>query len=212
MRASTAHRAAPGRPRQLLAGLGAAALLALAGCAVPPVATPQAGNGAAIGPTQATVEYQGRFSISYNDSNGTPRNAYGNFDWRDHGAAITLELRNPLGQTLARIESTPEGATLALPNQALRQAPDASTLMRNMLGFELPVDDLKYWLNGKAAPSAVTARRTDPQNGRLSELRQDGWTVTYAAYAEPPSNAVRRVDLSRDGDDPPLSARLVIDP
>ena len=46
-------------------------------------------------------------------------------------------------------------------------------------------------------------------NGRLKEIKQDGWTIDYLAYADAPATGVKRVNLSRD--EPPLDIKLVLD-
>jgi hypothetical protein len=58
------------------------------------------------------------------------RNAYGNFDWQETGDTVTLQLRNPLGQTLAIVTSSPSSATLELPNRQPQTADNVSELMR----------------------------------------------------------------------------------
>ena len=61
-------------------------------------------------------------------------------------------------------------------------------------------------------------------SGRPDTLKQNGWTVRYVAWQETPEGTVtpsaqsaqsaqpRRIDMARDGNDAPLSVRLVIDP
>ena len=50
--------------------------------------------------------------MRYDDRLGNPQNVYGNFDWQEHGDDVSLELRSPLGQTLAVVKSTPRAASL----------------------------------------------------------------------------------------------------
>ena len=48
-----------------------------------------------------------------------------------------------------------------------------------------------------------------PATARLKEIKQDGWTIDYLAYADAPAAGVKRVNLTRE--DPPLDIKLVID-
>jgi outer membrane lipoprotein LolB len=189
------------------AALPAVALaLLLSACAPTKVRPPPADQTAATARTQ--VDYDGRFAIKYNDQNGTERNAYGNFSWHQQGDTVNVELKNPLGQTLAIIESAPSSATLQLPNRPPQTAPKVDDLMRDALGFALPVAGLRYWLEPAAAPGSKAKTETDPQNGgRLKQLEQDGWTVNYYEYT--PDNNVKRINLTHE--DPPLAIRLVLD-
>ena len=51
----------------------------------------------------------------------------------------------------------------------------------------------------------------DPEanNGRPKEIKQDGWTIDYLAYADAPAAGVKRVNLVRN--EPPLDIKLVLD-
>ncbi|MBB5501903.1 outer membrane lipoprotein LolB [Paraburkholderia sp. MM5384-R2] len=191
-------------------GFAAAAVVALAGCASVKPQGPSTSNAATEVTAQTSRSYQGRFAIQYNDQNGQQRNAYGNFSWQETGDTVTLQLRNPLGQTLAIVTSSPASATLELPNRQPLTADNVSTLMENALGFTLPVEGLRYWLQPSPAPTSRAKTEKDPeQPSRLKQITQDGWTIDYVAYADPPATGVKRLDLSRS--EPPLDIKLVLD-
>ncbi|NPT35923.1 lipoprotein insertase outer membrane protein LolB [Paraburkholderia xenovorans] len=200
----------PRAPRGAALGFAAAAVVALAGCASVKPQGPSTSNAATSVTAQTSRSYQGRFAVQYNDQNGQQRNAYGNFAWQETGDTVTLELRNPLGQTLAVVTSSPASATLELPNRQPLTADNVSTLMQNALGFALPVEGLRYWLQPSPAPTSRARTEKDPdQPSRLKEITQDGWTIDYLAYAEPPATGVKRVNLTRS--EPPLDIKLVLD-
>jgi outer membrane lipoprotein LolB len=200
----------PRAPRGVALGFVAAAVVALAGCASVTPQGPSTSNAATAVTAQTTRAYQGRFAIQYNDQNGQQRNAYGNFTWQETGDTVTLQLRNPLGQTLAIVTSSSASATLELPNRQPLTADNVSTLMQNALGFVLPVEGLRYWLQPSPAPTSRAKTEKDPeQPSRLKQITQDGWTIDYLAYAEPPATGVKRVNLSRS--EPPLDIKLVLD-
>ena len=178
----------------------------LAGCAST-AAAGQRAAGAAL-QTAATHAYHGRFAVRYDDRLGNPQNVYGNFDWQEHGDDVSLELRSPLGQTLAVVKSTPR-ASLD-PNRPTQYAPDVGDLMQKTLGFELPLAGLRYWLLPTAAPATPAQTVRDPADGtRVKQIRQDGWTIDYLAYADAPATGVKRVNLVRAT--PPLDIKLVLD-
>ncbi|WP_334040988.1 lipoprotein insertase outer membrane protein LolB [Burkholderia ambifaria] len=194
------------RALRTLAAAGAA--LALAGCAsTPPSANAPAG--AAL-QTAATHAYHGRFAVQYNDRLGRQQNVYGNFDWLEHGDDVSLELRSPLGQTLAVVKSTPQTATLELPNRQPQYATDVGELMQSTLGFSLPLAGLRYWLLPTPAPATPAQMVRDPADTtHVKQIRQDGWTIDYLAYADAPATGVKRVNLVRAT--PPLDIKLVLD-
>ena len=200
----------PRAPRGAALAFTAAAAVALAGCASVKPQGPSTSNAATSVTAQTSRAYQGRFAVQYNDQNGQQRNAYGNFSWQETGDTVTLQLRNPLGQTLAIVTSSPASATLELPNRQPLTADNVSTLMQNALGFALPVEGLRYWLQPSPAPTSRAKTEKDPeQPSRLKEITQDGWTIDYLAYADAPATGVKRVNLSRS--EPPLDIKLVLD-
>jgi len=197
-------------PRRAALGLAAAAIVALSGCASVKPQGPSTSNAATAVTAQTTRAYHGRFAVQYVDQNGQQRNAYGNFDWQERGDTVTLQLRNPLGQTMAIVTSSPSAATLELPNRQPLTADNVSTLMQNALGFALPVEGLRYWLQPSVAPTSKAKTEKDPQQEtRLKEIQQDGWTIDYIAYADAPASGVKRVNLART--EPPLDIKLVLD-
>ncbi|BEU20191.1 lipoprotein insertase outer membrane protein LolB [Paraburkholderia terrae] len=197
-------------PRRAALGLAAAAIVALSGCASVKPQGPSTSNAATAVTAQTSRAYHGRFAVQYVDQNGQQRNAYGNFDWQERGDTVTLQLRNPLGQTMAIVTSSPSAATLELPNRQPLTADNVSTLMQNALGFALPVEGLRYWLQPSVAPTSKAKTEKDPQQDtRLKEIQQDGWTIDYIAYADAPATGVKRVNLART--EPPLDIKLVLD-
>jgi outer membrane lipoprotein LolB len=191
-------------------GVAAAALFTLAGCATQPPHEPSTSNATTSLTTQTTRAWHGRFAVQYVDQYGRENNAYGNFDWRETGSTVTLQLLNPLGQTLAIVTSSPAQATLELPNRQPLTADNVSTLMQQALGFALPVEGLRYWLQPSVAPTSHARTTNDPQEpSRLAQIEQDGWTIDYMAYADAPATGVKRLNLKRD--DPPLEIKLVLD-
>src|SRR5690606_16171325 len=66
----------------------------IAGCAGPGRI---AGDGAAF-------ERSGRFAVNVTDAAAAPEAVQGGFAWRDTGRVLMLDLVNPLGSTLARIQ------------------------------------------------------------------------------------------------------------
>lgn len=165
----------------------------------------------------ATItRYQGRFSARYTQGNAE-QSAVGSFLWRERGSDVQLELMSPLGQTLAIVSQNTQGATLELPNQPPRRAPEVDTLMQDALGFSLPVSGLRDWLRARPAPGTPAHVARDAQS-RPETIEQNGWTVRYVAWSDGGNTdsaakaRIRRLDLDRpNGANGPLSVRLVLD-
>jgi outer membrane lipoprotein LolB len=175
------------------------ALLALgvAGCAsVQPV--PRAGAESALG---AAWTLQGRIGVQSGE-----QSLSGQIHWRHRTDADDLLMTSPLGQGVARIVRDAEGVSLEVPNQPKRRAPDADTLTREALGYDLPMAGLSWWVRARPDPARAFEATRDAA-GRLAQLRQDGWVIDYLQYAADMPARPRKLVVSRDG----LQIRLVAD-
>lgn len=193
---------AAGSARALQPVLLLLAVLALAACqsvphAVAPTAT--AGEVAAGWPArraqlQARQNFtaQGRIAVvaGTDGFNGRLR-------WVQEGSRSTVSLDGPLGVGGVRIVS--DGNTLNLTNpsgQALDSAAAHDELVRRM-GFEPPLNNLRYWLQGVPDPSTPGTEVPDAQ-GYLGTLTQAEWTVTFSAYMQTADGALpQRLTVTR---------------
>lgn len=170
-------------------------LLALAaGCATPPAAPV-----AAVAPWSANWTLQGRIGIQTGE-----QSLSGNIRWRHRADMDEVLMTTPLGQGVARIVRDAAGVLLEVPNQPPRRAPDAESLTREALGYELPVAGLVWWVQGRPDPGSASEASHAPA-GRLTRLRQDGWVIDYLQYAA--DARPRKLVVARDG----LEIRLVAD-
>ncbi|MDD2929549.1 MAG: lipoprotein insertase outer membrane protein LolB, partial [Sideroxydans sp.] len=121
-------------------------------------------------------------------------------------ASDEVLLLAPLGQTVARITSDVQGVTLETEGQT-HVAQDAEALTQQLLGWQLPLSGLRYWLTALPAPSGAYHSEQDA-TGRMSVLYQQGWAIHYTRYADEGHNALPlRLTLQRAG----LEVRVVID-
>ena len=196
--------------RGLAPALLAFIVVVLAGCRTLPPAAPVAG------PTLVGLDWPARRAALQGreqfDLNGRVAVAAGNegfnghLRWSQRGTLCTLDLEGPLG--VGGVHVVSDGARLDLTNAAGQQLDSAAArdeLLRR-LGFEPPLEHLRYWVQGVPDP-ALPASETPDAVQRLSALEQDGWSITYLAYEDPPGGLPRRLNLVR-GD---VRVRMVID-
>lgn len=159
--------------RRRLLGLSCAALFSamLAACATPGRI---AGEGAAF-------ERTGRFAVNVSEAGRQPEAVQGSFAWRDTGRTLRLDLANPLGSTLARIEVGPRGAVLEHANGMTDTAANADALVEKVLGAALPVANLRDWMQGRTGSGAVQALQQDSK-GRPTSFTQQGWELRLTRY------------------------------
>ncbi len=106
----------------------------------------------------------------------------GSFKWQ-HQAHDTDEISffSPVGSQVAHITQTPKLATLTDNKGNTFQAANATALIEEHLGWQIPVNDLNDWLLARATADAKTSQTLDPQ-GRLTKLQKRGWSIDYANY------------------------------
>lgn len=147
-------------------------------------------------------QLQGRLGVSDGKHGGS-----GSFSWIQNGEQYTFVLRAPITGKSFRLRGGPDGAELDGLDQGPLQGRDAETLMRQALGWEVPLRDLRAWVLGVRAPH-VPAQLSFGENHLPSLLHQDGWSVDYRQWddtRQPPLPT--RVYASK----PPYKVRLSID-
>jgi outer membrane lipoprotein LolB len=116
-------------------------------------------------------------------------------DWRQNGTESELHLAGPLGVGAMLIKAGPEGISV-------NGAPPSDTVAAQLqarLGFELPLDDLRYWLLGIPDPESPFELTRNPQD-RAQFLSQAGWSIEYDEYMPSAGDVLpKRLVLSREG-------------
>jgi outer membrane lipoprotein LolB len=124
-------------------------------------------------------------------------------NWQQNGPFAELHLAGPFGVGAQVLKQGPEGVSLngAPPSDA------ALSQLQDKIGFELPMQDLRYWLLGvpdPAAPFDITRNDQD----RAQTLGQAGWRIVYDRYMPVAGDVLpARLVLSRDD----VRVRVVID-
>ena len=181
----------------------------LAGCATTsaPLST------ATVGAYRETIDLSGKLSVNYLKDD-KQESLTGNFTWDQTPNRIEVNLASPLGQTIATIAVTPEGATLTQSGQPPRTAADIDGLTQQALGWTLPVSGLRDWLQGYALDAEGKRFAASPANN--SVVTKDGWRLRFVSWqddraAQP---VPRRIDADRAaaGDIQNLEIRIVVNP
>lgn len=101
--------------------------------------------------------------------------------WQQQNQNYAIELFGPLGVGAVYLNGTPGQILLTSSKGEHLQATTPEILIQRALGWNLPVTNLKYWIRG--IPVQGQAKTTQFNNqGQLSQLQQDGWTINYLNY------------------------------
>ncbi|MFZ6781152.1 lipoprotein insertase outer membrane protein LolB [Undibacterium sp. Ji83W] len=141
---------------------------------------------------QQKIQISGKISIQYQQAD-KPQSLPGGFEWEQDTQGIRINLLSPLGQTMARITQTAQGATLEQDGKAPRSASDLDQLLQDTLGWSLPVAGLRDWLQGFVAADGkpLVAVKAEDQT-----VNTQGWKLRYVSWHEQPSFP-KRIDLQR---------------
>jgi outer membrane lipoprotein LolB len=124
-------------------------------------------------------------------------------NWRQQADASEVHLSGPFGVGAMVLKRTPQGVSL-------NGAPPSDAVLRQIqerLGFELPIDRLRYWLLGVPDPSAAFELTRGDQD-RASQLTQGDWTINYDRYMPVDGDWLpAHMVLSREG----VRVRIAVD-
>lgn len=129
--------------------------------------------------------------------------------WQHAPERDEIWLLTPLGQALAHIVSSDEGATVTGADRRQYQGADVEALTRQALGWELPLTRLQYWVRGEPAPGSPPENPERDAAGRYAAFEQAGWRIALERYSPDQHGGLpRRLELRRAGGE---TIRLIID-
>ncbi|TVP54130.1 MAG: outer membrane lipoprotein LolB [Halomonadaceae bacterium] len=137
---------------------------------------------------------QGKIAVRQSDRNdtGVVRS------WDQSGEEFSLTVSSSfMGMGSTRLEGTPDYLTITTPNGEQLFSEDPEGLIRQALGWELPIAALAYWVRGMPAPGDDHELYFDDQ-GRLGYVVQSGWEIYYENHQP----------LGDNGEGPVLPRRL----
>ncbi|MGQ0578615.1 MAG: lipoprotein insertase outer membrane protein LolB [Betaproteobacteria bacterium] len=126
--------------------------------------------------------------------------------WRHAAAGDRLRLLSPVGSVIAEIEADASGAMLTTGDNQVYRSGDVQALTREVLGWDLPLEGLQYWVVGRVEPVLPVQSEQRDARGRLTTLTQNDWRISFLAYAGD-SALPARMALAYNR----LSLRLIID-
>lgn len=108
-----------------------------------------------------------------------------NFQWKHSSLTKQLRLTTFLGQTALNLKITPQGAMVETYDNGTYSSKDADTLIYQLTGLTIPVDQLSNWLLGD--PTGADAYQLNDTNTVATlNKRIDGqiWKLEYIEYVD----------------------------
>jgi outer membrane lipoprotein LolB len=120
-------------------------------------------------------EIQGK--IGYRSSQG---NGSALLYWRQKNSLYHLNLSGPFGSGNVNINGDLTQAFISEGQDHARSV-EVGTLSQT-LGFDVPLEQLQYWIQGRTAPHNPVTKLTNKHN-KTESFEQNGWSVSYRRYS-----------------------------
>jgi outer membrane lipoprotein LolB len=182
-------------------------LAALAGCRTLPPAAP---GTTAPWPERrpqlqslAHFQLKGRVALS---ASGSGFNA--NLRWSQEQARSQIALEGPLGVGGMQIIANGTDLDVVMPHGERISNQAARAELTARLGFDVPIERLRYWVLGVPDPAQPAEEAVDASGQRLTSLVQDGWHIDYDEYTSASGQTLpARLTLQREA----VRVRLLIE-
>ena len=158
-------------------------MLWLVGCATPPARLPVDDDADLLRQTlrerrldlQTRWQLEGRVAVRNGDDGGS-----GTLSLQRHADALQLSLRAPVSGQGWRLTIGPEGARLEGLQGGPREDSDADRLLRDAVGWDLPLAELQRWVRGQRGGRNA---RIEFDSERLPQsIQEAGWQIEYRGW------------------------------
>ena len=119
---------------------------------------------------------RGRFGLQWNDGQ-----VQGNLQWRQTGADFTLRLSGPFGLNPVRVHGNLRTGRATLRDGEESVQGEIDVVMRERLGFALPLTELVNLVRG--IPVSDAGEVTLDGQARALRILQGGWEIDYRDYS-----------------------------
>ena len=127
--------------------------------------------------------------------------------WEQFNSNYELRLISSLGQGTYLLKGSEKKATIQTPKNKIFTADTAEQLIQDKLGWDIHLAGLKYWLRGIPEPNVKYSQLLLDAQGRLSDMKQSGFTISILRYAKKKNVSLPEKVFIRKRD---IQLRLVI--
>jgi outer membrane lipoprotein LolB len=186
-RRRTVGRAARTPARALLPALA----LTMAACSVTPRMPPDLPTTAVLVPAgewpgrreqlqaRSLFALRGRVAVAAGDDGFSA-----GVSWQQQAGLADIRLDGPLGVGGLHVQAAASDLRLTTSCGERLDGAAARAELERRLGFELPIEALRYWVQGVPAPGGEAVEQVAPDAPRLARLEQAGWRIDYLDYGQ----------------------------
>lgn len=131
----------------------------------------------------------------------------GNLHWEQRRDYFDVRLSGPLGAGTVLIAGDAGRIRVTDSDGVVTHLHDPAADLRRLYGWQIPIQNLRYWALGIPAPGQV-AETALGDDALMDTLSQAGWDVTISQYRDGGGQAMPRKLTATRGD---TRVRLVID-
>ena len=159
----------------------------------------------AVDPAEISAfDLTGRVSVRVENKGYPP----GRIRWQHAPGADEVWIYTPVGSTVARMRQDASGALVVTSDGKEYKADDMKLLAGEVLGWNLPIDGLQYWVRGLPWPALDRTSEEYDADGRPKSLSQGGWEVAYLDWSPAGVPGLpSKLDVAGEG----LRLRLIIE-
>ena len=108
----------------------------------------------------------------------------GELNWQQNHQQYDVRIIASLGAGSIRIFTTEGGVMLENSSDPRPHfSPDPQALLKQQMGWDLPIDSLRYWVRGIPSPLEKDPGKWQlDASGRLANLQQAGWSIEFDRY------------------------------
>lgn len=106
--------------------------------------------------------------------------------WRQREAISDVRLSGPFGAGALQLRFDGTALTLTTSRGEVLRGEEAARVLREQLGFDPPLAQLRHWLLADAAPPDSSAVIQAGANGRPAALSQNDWQLAFEDYRAQP--------------------------
>jgi outer membrane lipoprotein LolB len=185
------------------------AVAVVAGCRTAPLQQPTTTASQPWDVTRSELQSRDHFGLKGRVAVAAGKDGFNaSLRWTQAGTRSQVSLEGPLGAGGVQITADGDALSIVTAHGDHLDSDAARAELSSRLGFDPPLNSLRYWIQGVPDPTAPAKEKVDPQQQRLQSLQQSGWQIEYTGYM--PSGGVSlpsRMTIQREG----VRVRLVVD-